>query len=438
MKKNLLLRLLALTLILPFAQLHGGTTATGCDSVPFLFSGVSIQNPDWQIQLNEFGFSDFLLDKSVEFEGREYLSGEWVAAVGYNREGTVVDPMWLDPKFYFPDWCTNSTFAPVDPENPFNFISSDPILGSVVESTISNDDLEITMRYEMVDTVNGMAQGLEPASGDTPDHVLSNRYAFMHTYTIKNVSGVNITDLNFFQFLHGLETDTSVYDNRNYDEGTPWEDYQYDITQTGQSFSLNQVTGQVVLHSDIISFHSMVAPVDWENGLYGQPSTDDHFDGKPSVGVHYSVEADDLDETMDEFTASEGRWVSGAQKFALGSLAPDASVAITMMLTIQSNPQVHSDGIQVRFTDMQLDGTTLKIYFDEVANPDVNFFYSIYETSDLSNPVWQQLFISLIGEFIDSKIVYHYEITVDPMDTETFYRIEARPVATPPTPIIVN
>ena len=291
----------------------------------------------------------------------------------------------------------------------------------------------------MVDTVNGMAQGLEPAiNGSATDNfVMSNQYAFKHTYTIKNVSGVNITDLNFFQFLHGLETDTSVYDNRNYAEGTPWEDYQYDITQTGQSFSLNQVTGQVVLHSDIISFHSMVAPVDWENGLYGQPSTDDHFDGKPSVGVHYSVEADDLDETVDVFTAPEGRWVSGAQKFELGALAPDATVSITMLLTIQSNPYIVSQGVDVRILNMQLDGTTLTIEFQEVANEEVLFSYGLYQTSDLANPDWQQVFIPYNIQTINNVTTYSFETTVDLGNSQTFFRIEARPVSTPPVPIIV-
>ena len=135
-QSKLAIGLIVLTTMLPSGLLHGGTVATGCDSVPFPFSGVPIENPDWVINLNEFGFSDFLLDRSAEFDGREYLSGEWVAAVGYNRNGTIVDPMWLDPKFYFPDWCTNSTFAPVDPENVFTFVSSDPILGFIVESTI--------------------------------------------------------------------------------------------------------------------------------------------------------------------------------------------------------------------------------------------------------------------------------------------------------------
>ena len=46
---------------------------------------------------------DFLLDNTPGFEGREYLSGEWGAAVGYRlASGSLVTPQWLEPNFAYP------------------------------------------------------------------------------------------------------------------------------------------------------------------------------------------------------------------------------------------------------------------------------------------------------------------------------------------------
>ena len=49
--------------------------------------GLTLANPHWNITLTDFGYSDFLLDNTPGFEGREYLSGEWGAAVGYQVSG---------------------------------------------------------------------------------------------------------------------------------------------------------------------------------------------------------------------------------------------------------------------------------------------------------------------------------------------------------------
>lgn len=62
-----------------------------------------LANPHWNITLTDFGYSDFLLDNTPGFEGREYLSGEWGAAVGYRlASGSLVTPQWLEPNFAYP------------------------------------------------------------------------------------------------------------------------------------------------------------------------------------------------------------------------------------------------------------------------------------------------------------------------------------------------
>jgi hypothetical protein len=59
---------------------------------------LTLANPHWNITLTDAGYSDFLLDNTPGFEGREYLSGEWGAAVGYQPAGgAVVRPSgWND------------------------------------------------------------------------------------------------------------------------------------------------------------------------------------------------------------------------------------------------------------------------------------------------------------------------------------------------------
>ena len=54
---------------------------------------LTLANPHWNITLTDAGYSDYLLDNTPGFEGREYLCGEWGAAVGYQLDGgAVVSP----------------------------------------------------------------------------------------------------------------------------------------------------------------------------------------------------------------------------------------------------------------------------------------------------------------------------------------------------------
>src|SRR5512141_887838 len=77
---------------------------------------LTLANPHWNITLTDAGYSDFLLDNTPGFEGREYLSGEWGAAVGYQLEGgALVSPLWLEKNFSFPDWVTDSNFGVKSP-----------------------------------------------------------------------------------------------------------------------------------------------------------------------------------------------------------------------------------------------------------------------------------------------------------------------------------
>ena len=70
-----------------------GAAALLLSSRPASAQWLTLANPHWNITLTDAGYSDFLLDNTPGFEGREYLSGEWGAAVSYQpASGPVVTP----------------------------------------------------------------------------------------------------------------------------------------------------------------------------------------------------------------------------------------------------------------------------------------------------------------------------------------------------------
>ncbi len=194
---------------------------------PIYSNLIYLQNPHWEMMMTDYGYSDYLGDLTPGFEGREYLSGEWGAAVSYQVGATVVAPTWLEPQFIYPDWATNSTFTPVTPIS----VTGQKFggLDAIAASTVSNGTLTIGLAFEMVDTVIGMKMGTEPQSAPAGAAIDSNRYVLKQTYTITNDSAETITNLSLFQFLHALNGVSSVYDDRNY--GGPYSAFLHDTTQ---------------------------------------------------------------------------------------------------------------------------------------------------------------------------------------------------------------
>ena len=307
-------------------------------------NAITVANPEWNITLTDFGYSDFLLDNTPGFEGREYLSGEWGAAVGYDVGGVTVTPKWLEPNFSYPDWTTNSTFHVVTP------IAQQAVLNAydlpIAQSVISNGHLEITIRNEMLDTVMGTPMGMAAASaGGSGASINSSRYVMQQTLTIKNISGSSISNLQLFQFLHGLQSQRGAYDNRAY-TGT-MSDFKYDVTQAGVDQWAVSVGSSPAGLEDFIGFHANVAPTGHEIGYYGIEGNgfDNHGLGRPSEGVHLSI-ADNWQTApystrlgTDYFAPSQ-RWIGGTQRWNLGGLADNASVAFDMILSLRTGTQV--------------------------------------------------------------------------------------------------
>jgi uncharacterized repeat protein (TIGR02543 family) len=297
--------------------------------------GLMLANPHWNITLTDYGYSDFLFDNTPGFEGREYLSGEWGAAVGYQVSGgPSVASEWLQPLFLYPDWPTNSNFTVVSPLTDAG-LNADGL--PIAQSVIKNAHLQITQRFEMLDTVTGTPMGTNPASaGGSGAFHHSNRYVMKHTYTVKNIALAPISNLRLFQLLHGMNSQRGLHDNRIY-AGPPLSNFRYDTTLAGVD---QWAVGAGAGLEDFITFHATSSPTAHEIGYYGIEGNglDNHGMGKPSVGTHLSIEADALNGT-DSFSPPT-RWVAGAQRWTLGNLAVDQSVSFDVLLSILTGTRV--------------------------------------------------------------------------------------------------
>jgi len=305
-------------------------------------NALTLANPDWNITLTDFGYSDFLLDNTPGFEGREYLSGEWGAAVGYETNG-VAKVEWLEPYFVYPNWETLSSFTVISPITQIG-LNADGL--PIAVSVIANGVLQVTLRHEMIDTVIGTPMGLKPASSpEAGQFITSSRYILKQTCTIKNISGSIVSNLQLFQFLHSLNAQKGIYDDRFY--AGAFSDFVYDVTEAGvDPWAISAGSSSAGLE-DYLSFHASAAPSAYEVGYYGVEGNgvDDHFIGKPSEGVHLSVENNWLTppyssrQGTDNFAPAE-HWVSGAQRWELGPLNINESVSMDILLSLRTGTRV--------------------------------------------------------------------------------------------------
>ena len=308
---------------------------------------LTLANPNWNITLSDFGYSDFCLDNTPGFQGREYLSGEWGGAIGYQKGGTTLSPTWFEPNFLYPDWRTNSNFSVVQ---GIHLVATNADGLPVAESVFSNGDLQITLRFEMLDTVVGTPMGVTAASapgGST--YVNSNRYVLSQTCTIKNVSGAAVSNVQLFQFLHGFTAQHGVYDNHSY--AGKLSNYQYDVTLAGVDGNSAGSGSSASGLEDYIGFHSKIAPSAFEIGAYGTEGNgvDDHVQGKPSDGVHLSIEnnwaaAPFLGRKNRDSFSPTARWVSGGQRWELGSLADGQSTSFDILMSLLTGTTVTVTG----------------------------------------------------------------------------------------------
>jgi hypothetical protein len=190
-----------------------------------------LNNPYWFIELDQAGYADFTYwypsPRHQYPTAHEMLTGEWAAAIYYDGIGSDPNAMWLTDEFEYPRWYTNSEFTqnwdysawnnsanpiwddPCQPTGPYSrdYSQVNHGNGDTAQSIISDGKLEITIDYEMVDLFTVRDGAYSPLTfHDANNHtgyVKSERYIMLQTYTIKNISGSNITGLEFYQMLHG-------------------------------------------------------------------------------------------------------------------------------------------------------------------------------------------------------------------------------------------
>ena len=396
-----------------------------------------LANPHWNITLSDFGYSDFLLDNTPGFEGREYLSGEWGAAVGYQVVGgATVAPQWLEPQFYYPDWMTDSSFGVVTPLTEIG-LNVDGL--PIAQSVITNSHLEITLRHEMIDSVVGIAMGATAASASgSGAFVNSDRYLLQQTCTIKNISGSDISNVQLFQFLHGYWSQRGVFDNRLYTG--PTNDFRYDVTLAGVDLWSAGASSSTAGLEDFIAFHSSAAPSGYEIGHYGIEGNgvDDHVTGKPSDGVHLSIEDNwqhdpYLSRLGVDYFAPPERWVAGAQRWEFGTLAAGQSVSFDVILSLLTGTKVTTGtgssggciggssvpgGVDYQFEDVTSEGSCFGEYSRADANEvEVRISENEFDPIDFHTPggpvqLWELEFNGTYSGAI--QLTFAYDPTILP------------------------
>lgn len=292
-------------------------------------SGQDLQSPDWQIFLDDFGYTDLVTVTFPGLPAHEVLTGDWSGAVRYDGVPTTGgETMLLPPMFFRPDFGTNSTFQVVAPITTFHD-PTNPVPGNNKgQSRIVNEDLLIDILVEMKLVSGGMAIGFNPGGVGLLSPILSSPYVMFQTYTIRNIRDSNITNLSFYQLLHtnpnnDLTGDNfGVYDPRTYAVGG-FRDYHYDITTYGPSLFSPE-------GSDVVGFSSNTPPVGHAVGTYGAIS--------PPEGVLGQV----LQDSLSGANSAGPTDITGAMKFNLPTLGPGQTVSKTFAFWVahwQNPPQ---------------------------------------------------------------------------------------------------
>ncbi len=301
---------------------------------------ITMSNPNWFINLTDFGYSDFLVYTAGPFPGNylhEMISGEWAAAIGYDsiqsNQSIAQNSMWLEPNFLYPDWTTNAKFSVIEAINILPDTDSDGL--PEARSIISNGDVKITINHDMRNTLTGTPMGIGGPS--TTTHVMSDQYVLEQTYTVENISGGQLDNLRVYQMLHGHpannETSTvnEVYDSNFY--AGPESNFQYDITQFSTTTGANDSSATGFIFEDYIGFSLANAPAAWQLNHYR-----DHEPGKPIDGLHVDIENDNLTtSTFTNNTVFGPDQVAGAQLFGVIPVFSSGQIAtFTTLLSVQS------------------------------------------------------------------------------------------------------
>lgn len=404
-------------------------------SAQLVSSGYPVRNRNFQMLVTDYGYADLALDERCGFEGREYLSGEWAAAIYYMGGSNPSGPRWFQPQWYYPDWVSNSDFAVQKPFGIANLAVPTNMYGyKVYSSIITNQDVRVTFTYDTVrfstNENERLALGLSAKSaGGLGSSLAAGRYVFRQKYEFQNISGTTLNSVRFYQLLHALTGGWGVYDDRDYGGGM--SSYRYRLVQQGKSYSFDTRTMETVEHTDTIGVNFNMMPSGYELGLYGIKGVDSHEIGKPGAGVHLSVESDSFN-SMDYFNPGSTGWVSGALRFNLGSLAPMATASITALFGIHTTYTVKAPPLNLIVRPPQRAGGFMNIDFQETTqNPYVGFL--LRKASEIGQQPISQWEPQSLPYYLNVPIPgwNRFQVPYSAADTKLFFWIEPRIIAEP-------
>jgi len=303
------------------------------------------------------GYSDWVWYGPTEGHDHPYheiLSGEWGAAIYYDGIDTAltVDPndsptrrqaMWLTQRFSFPDFYTNSDFVYGDtcvgyPDSINPVPNNDKGI-----SVIRNQQVEITIDYEVVDlelinsTADRSPMGYIDEVTGYSKAMPSDRFCFLQTYTIRNIDpNQTLTGLEFYQMLHShgnneyAKAVNSTYTNASWDD--PLDDYtpynsvhqtgnfRYDITQWNSMRSPGTED-----HVDYISFSSTIEPNWVDTDTFPGGHSDTLIDEYTTGGYMHVKER-----ALNDANSIDMNEVSGSMGWSLGTLDPNEKTFFTI------------------------------------------------------------------------------------------------------------
>lgn len=360
------------------------------DAQFFVFSGLPIESKKFDILVNPFGYSDSMLDQHWGFKGREYLSGEWAAAVYYQGGHLPAMVRWLTPEFVFPDRINPVPHFAVLPDifgNDFRFAANptNEFGFPVFVSIITNADLQLEITYQMCDLgtneTDRLPMGLVPASaGGAGSNLWSARYVFKQSYKVTNRSGQTLSFVRFYQFIHALQSTAAVYDDRNY--GGQLSDYHYTVTQWGDTHALHSRRGTTYNIRDYLSVSANWMPNNLEVGLF---SSTNHQSDWPDSDTVAAVENNSPLSGKDQIYTNHSAFVCGVMCFELGTLPPDGVTNIDFILSVHSVRTLMTNlpPVNVVVHKVYIENGSLNSVVEETTgNPFAN--YAMQKTIDLN------------------------------------------------------
>jgi hypothetical protein len=259
----------------------------------------------------------------------ELYSGEFAVAVSYDG----MSPMFLERCLRYPEVDTMSNFLILQEPLFDTDTDSDGINEGM--SRVANDDLEVTIHYDMDLQPEGMAMGR--GLGPAPSYKLSDPFTLKLRYDFKNISGADLDNVDIFKFDHthtaNNETATGnnfVYDNVMYNFGA-LPGFNYDFTSYGTNSGLTDGFATGSQFTDHVSIQYDMAPAEYGFGTY-----DGHGAGNPSPSLYCTVKnGSTLGSEMTLF----GGEVAGAARFSLGTIMPSETKSLEFLLAIQTEAE---------------------------------------------------------------------------------------------------